>query len=291
MKIKINQPQWYWQKGKRSNQEDALFPLDDDGKHLFFIVCDGVGGCDSGEVASQLVCEAFGEFLPDRFEKGEKLDIHTFEEALVHAWEKLYDNRKTSPSMATTLTFAAITDEGVFLAHMGDSRIYQIRPGEGEIFCTEDHSLVHELMKRNKISPQEAANHPQRHVITRCLNVQEDSRNYCEATVDIIRDINPGDIFLLCSDGVYDEASDECITEILSEDISLSEKREKLAQATCCSSDNNTAILIEIQSVVREERDHDGNVSFETHLSSYGLPGWLQQIGQSAKRWMGKYFH
>ena len=290
MKIEINEPQWYWQKGMRSNQEDALYPLNYDERHPFFIVCDGVGGNDCGEVASHLVCESFGEFLPSRFEKDGQLDSHTFKEVLVHAWEKLYNNRKISQSMATTLTFAAITNDGVFLAHMGDSRIYQIRPGEGEIFRTEDHSLVNELIKNKKISPQEAVYHPKRHVITRCLTVQENSHNYTEATVHIIRDVKPGDIFLLCSDGVYEEASGNYITEVLSEDISLSEKKEKLAQTTFYSQDNNTAILLEINSVSKDKQDSEENICFETHLSSYEIPSLLNQLSMSAQQWMRKFF-
>ena len=291
MKIEIKEPQWYWQKGNRENQEDALYPTDYDEQHPFFVVCDGVGGNDCGEVASNLVCETFGEYMTIVFEKGGTLDIKTFEDVLTLIWEKLYDNRKISQTMATTLAFAAITSDGVFVAHIGDSRVYQIRPSEGIIFKTEDHSLVNELLKNKLITKEEAANHPKRNVITRCMNVQKNCRGYDEATINIIRNVEAGDIFLICSDGVYDEIDDKNIAGILSEGISLSEKREKLAKSTVNSKDNNTAILIEISSVEKGEDDNEGNITIETQVSSNGMSTLIKQIGISAKKWFGKLFN
>ena len=291
MKIEIKEPQWYWQKGNRENQEDALYPTDYDEQHPFFVVCDGVGGNDCGEVASNLVCETFGEYLTGMFVKGGTLDVKTFEDVLTLIWEKLYDNRKISQTMATTLAFAAITSDGVFVAHIGDSRVYQIRPSEGIIFQTEDHSLVNELLKNKLITLEEVENHPKRNVITRCMNVQKNCRGYDEATINIIRNVEAGDIFLICSDGVYDEIDDKNIAGILSEGISLSEKREKLAKSTVNSKDNNTAILIEISSVEKGADDNEGNITIETQVSSNGMSTLIKQIGISAKKWFGKLFN
>ena len=291
MKIEIKEPQWYWQKGNRENQEDALYPTDYDEQHPFFVVCDGVGGNDCGEVASNLVCETFEEYLTGMFVKGGTLDVKTFEDVLTLIWEKLYDNRKISQTMATTLAFAAITSDGVFVAHIGDSRVYQIRPSEGIIFQTEDHSLVNELLKNKLITLEEVENHPKRNVITRCMNVQKNCRGYDEATINIIRNVEAGDIFLICSDGVYDEIDDKNIAGILSEGISLSEKREKLAKSTANSKDNNTAILIEISSVEKGEDDNEGNITIDTKVSANGMSSLINQIGLSAKRWFGKMFN
>lgn len=291
MKIEIKEPQWYWQKGNRENQEDALYPTHYDEQHPFFVVCDGVGGNDCGEVASNLVCETFGEYLTGMFVKGGTLDIKTFENVLTLIWEKLYDNRKISQTMATTLAFAAITSDGVFVAHIGDSRVYQIRPSEGIIFQTEDHSLVNELLKNKLITLEEAENHPKRNVITRCMNVQKNCRGYDEAIINIIRNVEAGDIFLICSDGVYDEIDDKNIAGILSEGISLSEKREKLAKRTASSKDNNTAILIEISSAEKGGNENKGNTTIETKLSSNGMPSLINHIGLSAKKWFGKMFN
>ena len=223
--------------------------------------------------------------------KGGTLDVKTFEDVLTLIWEKLYDNRKISQTMATTLAFAAITSDGVFIAHIGDSRVYQIRPSEGIIFQTEDHSLVNELLKNKLITLEEVENHPKRNVITRCMNVQKNCRGYDEATINIIRNVEAGDIFLICSDGVYDEIDDKNIAGILSEGISLSEKREKLAKSTVNSKDNNTAILIEISSVEKGEDDNEGNITIETQVSSNGMSTLIKQIGISAKKWFGKLFN
>lgn len=190
--------------------------------------------------------------------------------------------------MATTLAFAAMTSDGVFVAHIGDSRVYQIRPSVGIVFCTEDHSLVNALLKNEVITPEEAVSHPQRNVITRCMNVQRDRRNYYEATIDVVRDVKAGDIFLLCSDGVYDEAGNDVISELLSCDSSLKEKRDKLAERTSDSHDNNTAILIEIKSVEKTENDNSDNVTFETSLSSDELSSFINQVGNSARKWIRK---
>ena len=255
------------------------------------MVCDGVGGNDCGEVASNLVGETFGEYLTTMFEKGGTLDIKTFEDVLTLIWEKLYENRKISQTMATTIAFAAMTSDGVFVAHIGDSRVYQIRPSEGIIFQTEDHSLVNELLKNKLITLEEVENHPKRNVITRCMNVQKDCQHYDEATINIIRNVEARDIFMICSDGVYDEIDNKSIASVLSEDTSLSEKREKLAKRTANSKDNNTAILIEISSVEKDEDDNEGNITIETQVSSNGMSTLIKQIGISAKKWFGKLFN
>lgn len=290
MKIEINEPQWYWQIGNRGNQEDALFPTEYDGLHPFFVICDGVGGNDCGEVASNLVCETLGQFLSASYEQFGNLDVSTFEEALTYAWEKLYDSRTISRSMATTLAFAAMTGDGVFVAHIGDSRIYQVRPSKGILFRTEDHSLVNELLKRHSITPEEAVRHPKRNVITRCMNVRKEARDYDEAAIDIIRDVEAGDIFLLCTDGVYDKAGDEGITEILTQEADLKEKRDRLAERTRFSKDNNTAFLIEIKAVEKEERDREGNSAFETHVSSQGASSMFGQLEAMVLGVLGKLF-
>ena len=91
---------------------------------------------------------------------------------------------------------------------------------------------------------------------------------------------------MLCSDGVYDEAGNDVISELLSCDSSLKEKRDKLAERTSDSHDNNTAILIEIKSVEKTENDNSDNVTFETSLSSDELSSFINQVGNSARKWI-----
>ena len=104
--------------------------------------------------------------------------------------------------MATTLAMMVMTGRGVLVAHIGDSPILQLRPHEGTIFRTSDHSLVAEMVARGDITAEDALQHPQRNIITRCMFVPDRQRRISQATVDMIADVRPGDVFLLCSDGV-----------------------------------------------------------------------------------------
>ncbi|MCI6473926.1 MAG: protein phosphatase 2C domain-containing protein [Bacteroidales bacterium] len=266
MKIHIKKPFGYLQQGTRSNQQDALYPEICTEETAWCLVCDGVGGLSKGEIASGLVCVAFARMLDGQFCQGESMDKARFEEILRYAYDMLYDNRRMGRDMATTLAFLAIVSEGVFVAHIGDSRVYQIRPGMGIIFVTEDHSLVRELVKDGKISEEEALTHERRNVITRCLRVVNKGEKYDEATIDIIRNVEEGDIFLVCTDGVHGEMREAELTALLSENMSLEEKATMLSDMTRFSNDNNTAFVIEVEKA--EDGGKGGNVTYETSLNA-----------------------
>ena len=105
--------------------------------------------------------------------------------------------------MATTLTMVSVGASGITLAHIGDSRIYQFRQGE-IIYQTEDHSLVNSLVKLGKISKEEALTHPQKNVIIRAI---QGSEHPTEADVVLLKDIQAGDYFFMCTDGVLERGS------------------------------------------------------------------------------------
>lgn len=156
MEIRLSQPFSFQQLGLRHNQEDSRFPDCDEPKasQSYFLVCDGVGGSEKGEVASRTVCDAFGEALSS-FSASDELSLPDFETALDHAFAML--EAKTDDSnrgMATTLSFAAFHRNGCFIAHIGDSRVYYIRPGAGIIYRTEDHSLVQALVRAGAITEE-----------------------------------------------------------------------------------------------------------------------------------------
>ena len=264
MDIHIRKPFGYSHQGRRQNQQDAMCPEEFSEETAWVAVCDGVGGLARGEIASELVCEAFSRMLDGQFQQGDSMDTKHFEDVLHYAYNMLYENRRLGMAMATTLAFLAITSEGVLLAHIGDSRIYQIRPGKGVVFMTEDHSLVRSMVKEGTITEEEAVNHEKRNFITRCLRVVEKGGIGDEATVDIIRDIEKGDIFLVCTDGVYGEIPESELTALLSEDCEIKEKADKLASITCHSNDNNTACLIEIANVANNYNAH--NETYETSI-------------------------
>jgi protein phosphatase len=176
---------------KRRRNEDAYVvepPL--------FAIADGMGGAQAGEVASRLAAAAVRESGADGA-GGEAGIVALMQEAN----RRVYDRSSTDPhtsGMGTTMTVALVEADRVAFGHVGDSRAYLIRDGRIEQL-TEDHSLVNELMKSGKLSPEEAETHPQRSVITRALGTDPD--------VDVDTFSVPaqgGDLFLLCSDGLTD---------------------------------------------------------------------------------------
>ena len=172
MKIELYTPLSIHEIGKRSNQEDSLWPNKINATDKLFLVCDGMGGHEKGEVASQTVCQSLGEW----FSKNTK---HPFSkeqvsDALSYAYEELdkldSDGLK---KMGTTLTLLYLDSNGVIAAHVGDSRIYHVRPNTGTsddiLYQSRDHSLVFDLFQTGEISYDEMAVHPQKNVITRAI--------------------------------------------------------------------------------------------------------------------------
>jgi PPM family protein phosphatase len=170
-----------------------------------FAVADGMGGAQAGEVASKLAAAALEETDPATLSGPERL-ISLIQEANRRVYERSSSDPSTS-GMGTTMTVAVVEDAGVTIGHVGDSRAYLVRDGKLEQL-TEDHSLVNELLKSGKLSPQEAELHPQRSVITRAVGTDPD--------VDVdafVVDATEGDIFLLCSDGLTDMVGDDDILD------------------------------------------------------------------------------
>ena len=229
--------------GKRSNQEDSIYPKlgeyinDND----LFILCDGMGGHECGEIASQTVCESMSSYVishPDT----------DFESALNAAYDALdaVDNNN-GKKMGTTMTFLKIENDSCIVAHIGDSRVYQIRPSEKRIiYVTRDHSLVNDLIACGELTPEEAKNSRQKNVITRAMQPNQEKRT--KADVAILTDIKEGDYFYMCSDGMLEISEDEDIINVLSMNITDEEKLEILRGVTVDNSDNHTAHLIHIVS-------------------------------------------
>lgn len=240
--------------GKRNNQEDARYPDDDSPADCapFFLVCDGVGGSEKGEVASHTVCRAFAEILKGR-DWSQDFSTDDFSKTLNYAYQELdrvadADHR----DMGTTLTFVCFHVGGCLAAHIGDSRVYHIRPGVGILYRSEDHSLVNALVHSGNITPEEAINHPRSNVITRCISVDRKEEEWAKATVIRINDLEVGDYFFLCTDGVLESVTDEALVEILSSTLPDEAKLDRVAELCQASHDNHTAFLIPIASVVRE---------------------------------------
>ena len=226
-----------------------------------FAVADGMGGAQAGEVASRLAAAVLEEA------NGDELREERIVELIQEANRRVFQRSSEDPAasgMGTTMTVAVTGPDGnVSIGHVGDSRAYRIREG-GLEQLTKDHSLVGELMRSGKLSPEEAESHPQRSVITRAVGTEPD------VDVDTFSvDTEPGDVFLLCSDGLTDMVSDDTIqTVIAAGDGDLERAARKLVEAANSSGgeDNITVLVFEIV-------DESGSDAEDTvHLAPAAVP-------------------
>jgi protein phosphatase len=275
MKITIRQPLSYTHTGRKENQEDQVFPLPEKATTAdrCFILCDGMGGHEDGEIASQTVCETVGGFFATHPLDEGRLTKEVLNEALVEAYRALDEKDKGAlRKMGTTFAFIGLHAGGCLVAHIGDSRIYQIRPGKGLLYQSADHSLVNELLKAGEITAEEAANYPRKNVLSRVM--QPCLERPYKAEMHQLSDIQSGDYFFLCSDGVLEQLTNEQLLTVLS-DASLSDQ-EKAAKLEAASrdktKDNYTAYLIPIDRVEPEATDRtpseDNNLVVATPMEN-----------------------
>lgn len=253
MNIKILKPQSYSAIGQKSNQEDSMFPLF--GKATedtrVFLVCDGMGGHENGEVASACVTKTIGDITAACPLCSTTEMKACFEKALQQAYCNLdeLDKSESERKMGTTLTFLAICTDGALVAHIGDSRVYQLRPGKGVVFQTRDHSLVNDLIAAGELSEDKARTFPQRNVITRAIQPHQEYP--AKAAYNILTDVRKGDVFFLCCDGVLEQLDNNDLSTYLLNSKPL-EERIATIEKECkerATRDNNTAYLIEVSSV------------------------------------------
>lgn len=236
---------YFQQKGQREYQQDFYWHEEELG---LFVLCDGMGGAASGDVASEIVVDtiitkAKNGLLPSNEENIQKL---------VALAEAALSNRlKTHPEekgSGTTLTLLYLQPDKAILAHIGDSRIYHIQTNDNQIWHTEDHSFVQELFRSGLIKTEaEMRSHPQRNRLTKALRASNKPKPI-QATISTIESIAKGDVFILCSDGILEPFNAEAFQKIcLDKTLSLSEKVTQI-KTRCAqeSQDNNTAYFIEI---------------------------------------------
>jgi PPM family protein phosphatase len=240
---------------RRRHNEDAYVcepPL--------FAIADGMGGAQAGEIASGLAAAVLSEASGD--ERGEDRVRSLVEEANRRVYRRSNEDAAAS-GMGTTMTVALVDDAGssVAVAHVGDSRAYRVRGGELEQL-TDDHSLVGELVRGGKLSAEEAEAHPQRSVITRAVGTEAD------VDVDTFTvEIETGDLYLLCSDGLTDMVPDREILALLAEADDLDRAVHALVDAANAGGgeDNITVVLFAVDGdddtatmpAVTAEQEHD----------------------------------
>ncbi|HEX6602345.1 MAG TPA: Stp1/IreP family PP2C-type Ser/Thr phosphatase, partial [Solirubrobacterales bacterium] len=195
---------------QRNANEDSFFT-----RATLFVVADGMGGAQAGEVASKAAVESFAQDLP-----GGAPPLQLLGETIEEANRTIHELARKDPSLAGmgTTTTAAIVDleaEEVAIGHVGDSRAYRLRGGKFEQL-TRDHSLVEEMRRKGQLTDEQAEDHPQRSIITRALGPEP------EVQVDLQTvPAQDGDVFLICSDGLTTMLDDEQIARLLTRATSL----------------------------------------------------------------------
>ena len=222
---------------QRNANEDALF--ESDGGPLF-AVADGMGGARAGEVAAQTAVEELAS-LGERADVGER-DLATAVEQANRRINELSRSDESLSGMGTTMTLLAVRDKEVAIAHVGDSRAYRLRDGELERL-THDHSLVDEMVRAGRLTPEEAEVHPQRSIITRALGP--------EPEVEVERmtyPARPGDVYLICSDGLTSMIPEDAVAGILRGRSSLDGAAKELVRAAneAGGRDNITVVLFKL---------------------------------------------
>ncbi len=228
----------------RSNNQDNLLLAEP-----LYAVADGMGGAAAGEVASAIAVQTLGEQLARRGGSLSPDDLLEAAQAANRAvWEEAVEHAEMR-GMGTTLVAAALVDgPRLAIANVGDSRLYAMRHGSFRQ-VTVDHNLVAEMVAEGRISKEEGEVHPRRNIMTRALGVEP------EVKVDIFMEkVDPGDRFLLCSDGLPRELSDERISAILRRLADPSEAARELVHEAKRhgGNDNITVIVLD---VVRDPSD------------------------------------
>ncbi|MBP7506678.1 MAG: serine/threonine-protein phosphatase [Prolixibacteraceae bacterium] len=234
--IKIIHQGYISELGKRANNEDNYGY----NEGSTYVVCDGVGGSEKGEVASDITVRCFIEF----FKVNPNADAN---EVLKIAEAKLSGMINQNPEtvgMATTLTLSQVRENGIYVVWCGDSRVYQFRDGQ-ILFQTIDHSWVNEAVKAGIITSEEAINHPKSNVITRAI---QGTIKPTQVDTVFLTDIKKGDFFLHCSDGVLESWTDDDLIALFSTEKEPTKILEKIkAECEINSRDNFTAIVYRIE--------------------------------------------
>jgi len=228
---------------KRSSNEDAFGFSVEAG---VYVVCDGMGGAAAGEIASTLAVDEILRRLSRRDESSRDTLRDAAENAISAANKAIFTRAQTNrrlSGMGTTLVVLATEDRHVCVLNIGDSRCYRLRNGRLDQL-TLDHSLVEEQVRMGRMTQHEALRSPLRNVITRALGTQ------CQVTPDVFEvQAEPGDLFMLCSDGLTRELSDSAIRTMLARDLPLEKLSSNLVDAAkkAGGHDNITCLLVRAQ--------------------------------------------
>ncbi|MCI9598528.1 MAG: Stp1/IreP family PP2C-type Ser/Thr phosphatase [Firmicutes bacterium] len=229
----------------RNNNEDACFVIP---SHDVYVVADGVGGNNAGEIASRTAVRGIAEYVaanPIEECADEEAIYNYFSQCLEQVNDEIYQmgrKHKENKGMATTAVIACVKDDTAYIINIGDSRAYLYRGGR-IMQITVDHTYVNELLKTGMITTEEAKNHSQKNVITRALGAEPAvMADFFQASVE------KGDILMLCSDGLYGEVPERKLEEILDRQNPMPETCARLVEEAIRSGgrDNITVVCLKI---------------------------------------------
>lgn len=225
----------------RDNNQDSIF-CEENAVGAFpnlFLVADGMGGHNAGDLASRICIE---EFVLSVKSSDSRTTVSVLEEATRQANRSILNKAFEKPEfngMGTTLVGLTIDEGQAYIINIGDSRLYLLRDELKQI--TVDHSLVEEMVKKGEIGKDEMRTHPNKNIITRALGTSDDPEPDCFEV-----EVRPNDIFLLCSDGLTNMVDDRQIAKIIRSEESLEEAGKKLVDAAnnAGGKDNISVVLV-----------------------------------------------
>ena len=254
MTITLEKPVTFSLVGQRANNEDFVLPVDE--QSCLFVVCDGIGGWDRGEVASQLAGEGLARYF--RQHPGAVLDESRLTEALSYASRALAEYLQHNPlvsKLGTTLALLYIGEKGVTVAHVGDSRVYQLRAGK-ILHQTQDHKYVRELLADGIITEQQALTHPRRHTLSRSISAEAGQLPPRPDKPEIthLTDVRAGDSFFLCTDGVLEQIDNAALEAVFTQNRAATEIIDQiLFRCREQTRDNYSGCLVVVRSVEENE--------------------------------------
>src|SRR6266446_1709362 len=256
---------------KRPMNEDSFLA---DAARGIFVVADGVGGADAGEVASQKAVDVLNDGFRNKVADGEDVE-DLMELAIQRANSAIHQMAAEHPRfsmMATTVVALHIAGGRATIGHVGDSRLYRLNP-EGKLLReTDDHSIVEEEVRAGRMTPEQAANHPSKNVISRALGAEE----LVEVDMKTI-EVGEGNTFLLCTDGITRHLPDNELREILlsghSVDEICAEMKDRCYQRG--AEDNLTAVIVQLGTPSTAVIDEERTISTERSDLAATVPGTI----------------
>ncbi|MCY7350494.1 MAG: protein phosphatase 2C domain-containing protein [Cytophagaceae bacterium] len=256
MELHIHPPLSFSEPGERPNNQDFIFPEPGmaTARDRIFLVCDGIGGADRGEEASRIV----GQQVADYFLRNRPLIVNkvAMREAMQEAYDCLKKYIEAHPlvsRMGTTLALLQLHEQGASVVNLGDSRVYHVGRG-GIKFCTTDHKQVCEMVEAGIITSEQAKTHPWRNRLSRAIlassaALQDESRDD-RPDLTHLTNVEVGDYFFLCTDGVLEQLDETRLLAILRTDATEEEKLQQLI-AVCQhrTKDNFSGYLVCVNAV------------------------------------------